>query len=160
MLRPACATPMLVSCAGALALVLAAAGCGGSSSSSSTTTAAAGPVITKAEFVKKANAICAKGNAVNKAAGAKLGAQPSEAQVTAFVRSTEVPAVQAQIDAIKALGTPPGDGSTVAGILSLAQSALDKVKGEPRITSTGTDVFAAFAKVAHPYGLTSCAPSS
>src|SRR5204863_6178801 len=47
-----------------LILVLVAAGCGSSSKSTSTT-----PAISKAEFLKKGNAICKKGNdQINKAA--------------------------------------------------------------------------------------------
>jgi hypothetical protein len=162
MIRGTRAKSMLVSGAGVLAVGLTAAGCGssGGASTASTAAAVAPPSITKAEFVKKANAICAKGNAVNKAAGAKLGAQPSEQQVTAFVKGTEAPAIQGQIDAIKALGAPAGDEKTVANILALAQGAVEKVKREPRIVTTGTDVFAAFAKLAHPYGLTACDPGS
>jgi hypothetical protein len=160
MIRGTRAMSMLVSSAGVLAVGLTAVGCGSSGSTASTASAVGGPSITKAEFVKKANAICAKGNAVDKAAGAKLGAQPSEKEITAFVKGTEAPAIQGQIDAIKALGAPAGDEKTVAKILGLAQGALEKVKIEPRIVSTGNDVFAAFAKVAHPYGLTACAPSS
>jgi hypothetical protein len=150
---------MLASSAAVLALALGVAGCG-SGKASTQTQAVAVSAISKAQFVKRANAICARGNAANKAAGAKLGGHPSEAQITAFVKGTEVPAVQAQIDAIRALGAPSGEAASVTNILELAQKAVDKVKSEPRIITTPTDVFAAFANVAHPYGLTSCAPTS
>lgn len=143
---------------------LGVTGCG--SASTVTTTAPAAPTgnrapaITKSAFVSKANAICAKGNAANEAAGAKLGAEPSEVQVVAFVKNTEIPAVQAQIDAIKALGAPAGDDATVARMLALAQDGVDAVKRRPAIVTTRADVFARFARVAHPYGLTSCSPKS
>ena len=88
--------------------------CGGSHNATSVTVDSAAPAITKAEFVRRANTICAKGNAKNKAAGAKLGTEPAEAQVVAFVKNTEVPAVQVQIEELKALGAPPGDEATVA----------------------------------------------
>jgi hypothetical protein len=147
--------------AGSLSIaLLGLAGCGGSHKPASVTVDRAAPAITKAEFVRKANAICAKGNAKNKAAGAKLGAEPAEAQVVAFVKNTEVPSVQAQITELKALGSPPGDEATVAKMLTLAQAGVDAVKAQPTIVTSGSNVFARFARVAHPYGLTSCSPTS
>jgi hypothetical protein len=146
--------------AGALTLALAIAGCGSSSSSSSATGAIPATGITKADFVARANAICVKGNAESKAAAAKLGANPSEGQIVTFVRSTEVPAVRAQIDAIRALGSPPGDSATIAKMLKLAENAVREVRIQPTVISSGVDVFAGFARIAHPYGLTSCAPKS
>jgi len=149
-----------MSLAGALIITLVAAGCGSSSKTSSTTKPIAATAISKAEFVKRANAICVKGNAASKAAAAKLGAKPSESEIVTFVRSTEVPAVQAQIDAIRALGAPPGDRATIAQMLKLAEGAVKEVRIQPTVISSGVDVFSAFARVAHPYGLTSCAPGS
>jgi hypothetical protein len=151
------------SLAAALALAaLGAAGCGGGSGSSASTTTAGsqGSTISKAAFVAKANAICVKGNASSKAARAKLGPSPTEEQIVAFVRGTEVPAVQAQINAIRALGAPAGDQATVKKMLDLAQAAVGRVRTVPTILTTGEDVFEPFAAIAHPYGLTSCSPSS
>jgi len=163
--RPGSGAALLARGALAPAAVLALAalvfaGCGSTHKAATATIDRTAPAITKAEFVRKANAICAKGNAENKAAGAKLGAEPAEAQVVAFVKNTEVPAVQAQIKALKALGAPPGDEATVAKMLTLAQAAVDAVKAQPTIVTSGANVFAAFARVAHPYGLISCAPTS
>lgn len=144
-----------------IAVAVAVAGCGSSSNSSSTTSSApSATTITKAQFVAKANAICKKGNAATQAAGSKLGNEPREAEQLAFVSEKEVPAVQAQIDALKALGAPAGEGASVANIMKTAQADLDKVKSEPRLVVHGIDVFSNFAKLAHPYGLTSCAPRS
>jgi len=149
-----------VPAAGALIFLLASAGCGSSSSSSTATSAVPATGITKADFVERANAICVKGNAESKAVAAKLGPNPSEGQIVTFVRSTEVPAVQGQIDAIRALGAPPGDGATIAKMLKLAENAVREVRVQPTVISSGVDVFAGFARIAHPYGLTSCAPKS
>jgi hypothetical protein len=146
--------------AGALTVLLGVAGCGSSGKSANATTAIAATGISKADFVKRANAICVKGNAASKAAAAKLGSKPSEGEIVTFVRSTEVPAVQAQIDAIRALGAPPGDGARIAKMLELAEGAVKEVKVQPTVISSGVDVFASFARIAHPYGLTSCAPTS
>jgi len=43
-------------------------------------------------------------------------------------------------------------------MLTLAQADLEKIKADPALIAT--DVFGDFAKVAHPYGLTACAPTS
>jgi hypothetical protein len=146
--------------AGTLTIALGVAGCGSGGTKSNATQAIPVTGITKADFVKRANAICVKGNAESKAAAAKLGANPSEGQIVTFVRSTEVPAVQAQINAIRALGAPPGDAAKIAEMLKLAEHAVKEVKIQPTVISSGVDVFSGFAGIAHPYGLTSCAPKS
>jgi hypothetical protein len=140
--------------AGLLLTGLGLAGCGGSGSTASTST----PAITKAAFVTKANAICGKADPLLSAAGAKLSTQPSKTQVAALVRTTYVPSIQTQITQIRALGVPAGEQAVVANMLTLAQADLNKVKSDPALVAT--DVFGDFAKVAHPYGLTACAPTS
>ena len=140
--------------AGMLVAGVAAAGCGSSSKTASTTTAA----ITKAELLAKGNAICGKADPVLSAAGAKIEANPPKAEVAALVRTTYVPSIQAQITQIKALGVPAGEQARVTSMLALAQADLEKIKANPALIAT--DVFADFAKVAHPYGLTACAPTS
>ena len=143
--------------AATLIVGLAAAGCGSSSKSTSSTATTA---ITKAEFLTKANAICTLGNAQINAAGAKLGKNPSQAQITAFAKSTDVPSIQIQINAIRALGAPSGDQATVTNMLNLAQADLNKVKSNPALLAGNTSPFADFAKIAHPYGLRACAENA
>ncbi len=147
-----------VAAAVVLATLCATAGCGSSASTNAVVPQA--PAISKSVFLAKANAICVKGNAASRAARAKLGASPSEEQIVAFVRGTEVPGVQAQINAIRALGAPAGDQAKVKKMLALAQTAVGRVRVVPTILTTGEDVFAPFAALAHPYGLTACAPNS
>jgi hypothetical protein len=141
--------------AGVLIAAVAAAGCGSSSKTAST---AATPAITKAEFLAKANAICGKADPVLSAAGAKLETRPPKAQVAAIVKRIYVPSIEAQITAIKALGVQTGAQASVTSLLTLVQADLNKLESNPALVAT--DVFADFAKVAHPYGLTACAPTS
>ena len=136
-------------------LLLGAAGCGGSNRSSTSTSPAA---ITKAEFVAKANAICGNGDPALLAAGVTLASHSSQAQAAALVRGTYVPTIEAQIDGVRALGTPSGEEAAVTSMLNLAQADLNRLKSKPALVRT--DVFADFARVAHPYGLTACAPTS
>jgi hypothetical protein len=144
--------------AGGLALValLAAAGCGGGSKSAKS---AAPATITKAQFVTRANAICASADPALSAANAQLAAHPSPAVVAAAVRGKLVPLIETQIAQIHALGTPAGDQATVTRLLVSVQTDLKKIKANPMLMVT-TDAFADFAKIAHPYGLTACAPLS
>jgi hypothetical protein len=141
--------------AGMLIVGLAAAGCGGSSHSTTSTPTAA---ISKVEFVAKANAICGRGDPVLSVASVKLASHPTKAQVTAIVEGTIVPAIEAQITGVRALGAPSGDQVTVARMLKFVQADLNRLKNRPSLVTT--DVFADFARVAHAYGLTACAPTS
>ncbi len=144
-------TPSLVIAA---ALVVAiAAGCG-SSSNSTTSTAA----LSKAAFLAKANAICKAGNAKQTAAQKTLGKQPTKAQIQSYATSTAIPNIQSQIDQVRALGAPAGDQAKVSAMLATAQADLNKIKSNPDLIAG--DQFGNFAKVAHPYGLTSCAAGS
>ncbi len=84
---------------------LGVAGCGSSGTSSSSTAPASTPAITKAEFLTRANAICAKGDQKIQAAQQAFGnKQPSLKQIAA----SEVPNIQAEIDGIRALARLPG----------------------------------------------------
>ena len=151
-----------VAIAAALIVGLAAAGCGSSSSNSSKSTAStATTALTKAEFLAKANAICTTGNKQTDAANAKLTKNSTQAQIAAAIKTTTIPAIQAQITGIRALGAPSGDQATVTNMLNLAQADLNKVKSNPALLTTGgASPFADFAKVAHPYGLKACAPNA
>ena len=94
-------------------------------------------------------------------ADAKLSKNPTKAQITAVVKTTTAPSIQAQINGIRALGAPSGDQATVTNMLNLAQADLNKVKSNPASLATGgASPFADFAKVAHPYGLTACAQNA
>ncbi len=138
-------------------LVLVA--CGSSNDNSTTTTA-----LTKAEFLKKGNAICKKGNQqINKVANQTFtkkkypnGPPPKSVQ-TKFATDTLVPSIQQQIDGVKALGAPTGDEAKVKAIVDSAQSALDKAKADPTILlQNSTDPFAKSNKITKAYGLTVC----
>ncbi|MGO8905145.1 MAG: hypothetical protein ACLQMH_05910 [Solirubrobacteraceae bacterium] len=141
--------------AGTLLAGLLAAGCGGSRHSTASTPPAA---ITKAEFVTKANEICGGADPALSLATAKLANLHSETQLAAVVRGTFVPSIEAQMSQIRTLGTPPGDQATVQSMLDMALADLQKLKSNPALVNT--DAFADFAKVAHAYGLTACAPTS
>jgi hypothetical protein len=134
-----------------LALALAAVGCGGSSDKKS---------LSKAEFLKKGNAICRKGNQELDAAGKKIfssNKKPSKAQMTAFVKGSIIPGVQREVDGIRGLGAPKGDESKVKAIVDAAQAGIDKGKQNPlSLAQQGEGPFKHADDLAKAYGLTVC----
>ena len=140
-----------------LAMVLVATGCGSSKNKSA---ASAKPALTKAEFLKKGNAICKRGNQqINKAARTLFPnkkARPSQAQLKKFATGTLIPSVQRQINGVKALGAPKGDEAKVRAIVTSAQAALDQGKKDPLRLVSKHDPFTKSDKLAKAYGLTAC----
>jgi hypothetical protein len=155
-----------IAAAGALAL----AGCGDGDDSSSTTTESSTPVgatgagggepLSKDEFLSQANAVCETGTkAIDQAADQVFtGRNPTDAQLQRFA-DLAVPAVQAQIDGIKALTPPEGDQDEVEAILDAAQKANDEVDANPSLLAAGNegeDPYAEANERAADYGLTEC----
>jgi hypothetical protein len=134
-------------------LVLVA--CGSSSNNSTSTTAA----LTKAQFLKKGNAICAKGNKVINTAGSKTftkNKKPTAAQEQQFI-NVAIPTIQGEISGVNALGAPTGDSAKVNAIVNSAQSALNKVKQDHSLFFNNKgDPFAKSNKLTNAYGLTAC----
>jgi hypothetical protein len=145
--------------AGALVASLAVAGCGGAATNTTGSTAnPAATTVTKEAFVARANEICGRADPELAAAEQQLANHPSTAKVIALVRGTFVPSVESQTAQIKALGTPQGGQQEVATMLTLIEADLQKLKTNPALIAT--NVFGNFARVAHAYGLTACAPLS
>jgi hypothetical protein len=142
----------VIAVAATLVLGPIAVGCGSSSKSS---TAAA---LSKPQFLAQGNAICARGDQRLAGADKALGNQPSRAQITTFVTSTFAPDIQSEVDGLRALDAPATDQAAVAKMLAVAQSDLNKIKSNPVLLAGGAG-FAEFARLAHPYGLTACAPT-
>lgn len=137
-------------------LAVGVGGCGGGddTTEAETTTTA----LTKAEFVKQANAICAEGNKETDAIFESFEKGEPKAEAETVIENEFVPSVQGQIDEIRALDAPEADEATVEEMLDLAQADLDRIAEEPGMVVSGEEVdqFADFARVGHPYGLTEC----
>ena len=102
-----------------------------------------------------------RGDKKLKVAEKALGGKPTETQLTAFVTGPFKSDVQRQIDAIRALGAPPGEQSTVSHMLDVAQAELDRVTANPKLLESATSSpFHNFSTLAHPYGLTACAENA
>lgn len=149
----------LLSCA--LAWGLIASGCGGGSDDSSSDGSGA-KSLTKAEFLAKANAICDAGNAQLQVDFEALGTnKPTQTQLKQVVTDKLVPSVEAQIDAIRALGAPAGDEDQVRAILDAADAGIAKVKADPALIASNSnqDPLKESNELANAYGLTSCGGS-
>jgi hypothetical protein len=136
--------------AAVLAVGLVVAACGSSSDDDA---------LTKAEFLKQGNAICAKGNKEIDAAANKTftkGQQPSKAQITKFAEDTLIPSVEGQIDDLRDLTPPSADEDQVNKILDEAESAVDKTKDDPSVFAQNQDPFKKANQLAIDYGLKEC----
>ena len=134
----------------ALAATLAAgviAGCGGDDPKP----------LSKAEYLKRGNAICAKGQKAVRAEAEKLGDSPSNAEIKKFGTDVFVPRTEDQIEELRDLEPPKGDKETVEKIYDTAQDALDKVKDDPGVLTRTDDPFSEANELARNYGLTTCA---
>lgn len=145
----------------ALALALAGCGGGGGSTESSESTSA----LSKAEFVKKGNAICASTEKEIEANVEKFTKEqnfsatkpPSEKQIAELAEQVLVPKVRQQLDEIRALGTPSGDEGEVEAILAAAEEALRETEANPSVFGKGgVGPFAKVNKLSREYGLTVC----
>jgi hypothetical protein len=140
---------------------LIAAGCGSSDNTESTATTA----LTKAEFLKKGNAICAQGNkeinegfeAFFEGSNLKKNEEPSKAQKEEAAETILIPAIRKDVDSIRALGAPEGEEEQVEEILDAAEEALEKLETEPAAAiDESNHAFVKVNKLSREYGLTVC----
>ncbi|MGO8904124.1 MAG: hypothetical protein ACLQMH_00705 [Solirubrobacteraceae bacterium] len=141
------------------ALILAAAGCGGGGKSSASTAASTAPgAPAKAEYVAKANAICNATNGPLAATALKLASHPSPVEAAHIIAGSFIPQIKSQLSQIQAIGTPAGGQATITTMDRLLAGDVARIEKDPALA--GPAAFDDFAKVAHGYGLTACAPLS
>lgn len=147
-------------------LALGLVGCGGSSGAS---TGAAGVTITegslaKATFLKKGNAICAETEAKINHEYERFsdrhvaGKQPSKALLNRAAEEIVVPAQVRQVQQLRALGAPKGDGRRVGEVLAAFEEGIEKGKSNAAALRGvgGEFVFTKAFSLAGEYGLTAC----
>jgi hypothetical protein len=145
-----------------VAAALVAGGCGGSDSlgSSGEITVETGS-LTKAEFIKRADAMCrdTRIQAMRKfrALAEDLQSVRPPAASEKIVDTVLVPVYEELIDQVSALGAPKGDEQEVAGFLNTLQRNLDLAEKEPA-KALGSP-FKGAAEQAEKYGLIGCAGS-
>jgi hypothetical protein len=160
----------------ALAIALVAAGCGGGSSSSGSTSDAtadsggssteaesSGPAPSKAAFIKEADAICGKADAVMteeitdfaKENGIAIEKEePSEDQEVEIFDAVVLPNIGRQAEEIAALTPPEGDEATVEDITDTLSSEVAEAEEVDGIPDESTLEEA--SKKAKAYGLKTC----
>lgn len=141
------------------ALILAAAGCGGGAkSTANSASAAVSTAPSRAEYVAKANAICNATNGPLTATALKLANRPSPVEAAHIVAGSFIPQIKSQLSQIQAIGTPAGGQATIATMDRLLAGDIARIEKDPALA--GPAAFDDFAKIAHGYGLTACAPLS
>lgn len=146
-------------CAAVAALVLTTAGCGGGSGDDS---AASSP--SKAEFIKKADAICsqaAKQTAAEFAAYAKKnqlseGQKLKPSQYAEIGETILIPALKRQIAEIEALGAPEGDEDVITSFIAAVNEAIQKAEAEPKAAQSPEKLLAKADKLVANYGFKVC----
>src|SRR5436305_10650421 len=135
------------------------AGCGGGSDSSSESSS-----MTKAQFIKQADAICAKGNEENetefeefaKEKGLSEKKEPTKAQQEEAISEIVAPGVRKQIEKIDALGAPEGDEGKVEAMVAAVEEGVDEIEENPASLTEGKNPLAKGSKLAKEYGLKTC----
>ena len=155
--------PLIALFAAVVAVAILVAGCGsGSDSTSSETTSS----LTKAEFVKQGNAICAMGSKeINEGFekfanenGFSEKKQPSKAELEEGIESIVIPGVRKEIEGIRALGIPAEEGAEAEAVLDAAEEGLKKGEEDPSLLAKEESAgpFAKANKLSREYGLTKC----
>lgn len=140
--------------AGVLAVLAVGAGCGGDDDSSS---------LTKAEFVKQADAICKKQeekkNNELTAAYEKLGKEKKEGkkEQEAVITDVALPPISQMTEELADLGAPEGEEEKVEEMVGAFEEEVQKIEDDPAGTLTGkVGTFDEANKLAKDFGLKDC----
>lgn len=153
--------PLMSLLAAVVALALIA-GCGGGSDSSTEATTSS---MTKAAFLKKGNAICAKGNKEIEQGFEEFGKEhkfsktnePTQAELEEAAEEVLIPNIRKELDGIRALGAPSGEEAEVEKILAAAEKGLKKGEEDPGVMiKEGEGPFKEANQLAREFGLTTC----
>ena len=122
--------------------------------------------ISKAQYVERADRICAAGDrrldaAADRYFGEQLGLtqaeDPSEEQLATFIEETLIPNIQGQLDDLRELEAPEAGADQIDEIYEVAQEELDEVADDPgALADEDADPFKEANKLAHAYGLEAC----
>jgi hypothetical protein len=148
--------------AGVLLAICVVAGCGSSSSDDAITTTS----LSKAEFIKEADAVCTKSGvrlrgdfqafvSEKEAEGAGEAGQQDYAELVSTVIA---PNIEREIQEIRDLGAPKGDVGSVTSFIEVTEQGLDRAEANPRLVTGGKAglVFSAGAEQAKAYGFKVC----
>jgi hypothetical protein len=150
-------TRLVAAAVGALTIAMIVVGCSGNEE-------AATASLTKAQFIKQADAACTKGNEnfqtlyeeYVREAKLDVAKKKTAAQWTEIVEKVVAPALEQEVAEVRALGAPKGDRSQVNAILGAIEGGLEKVKENPSLATNTEDEFVKSYKLATKYGLKVC----
>ncbi len=142
--------------------LLVVAGCGDGGDESTT--------VTKAEFTKQANSICAKGRSQIRAAGAEMNekyyeqeggdtaSQPANIDLErklaeAMIENSMLPAMEEQLDELESLSAPAGGEATISKMLNTYAKAIEELESKGVAAMVAFESLFAFEKEAKAYGL-------
>ncbi len=134
-----------------------AAGCGGGDET--TFPAGVSRPIAKVAFLAEADRICHSTNARIEAAADGLTGprEPPPAEVRRVVIGVVVPALEAELRAIRALGVPAGDEREVDGIVAATERGIDEIRADPLAAADGPPPgLRRAARLAQAYGSQEC----
>lgn len=155
---------------GLLAVVAAGCGSGGDSSSAAAKPPIAvetGP-LSKAQFVKRADAICARSAKQLKAAYVSFTTQHEKqfwvhrsAAISDLARTVFVPNYEKRIEEIAAIGAPSSDKGDIENFIRSFEDALSAMSKQPvKASESLNTVFAKPFQAEQRYGLQGCIGSA
>jgi hypothetical protein len=121
--------------AGLALVILALAGCGGGESDDDPYPAGVSRPLAKVEFLAEADRVCNSTNARIEAAADELVAgrrDPAPAEVRRVVMGVAIPALEAEVRAIRAIGVPEGDDREVAAIIAATEEGIEQIRADPQ----------------------------
>lgn len=130
-----------------------ATGCGGDDEES----------LSKAEYIKRGDAICRKAEAPIYQAAKSLGdlgtSKPTGRKLEAyeaFTKDALVPALRGEIKDLRGLPAPEGDEDRLDTLYDTANEALDKIEADPQLGFRVRDPVTDVSEQAKDYGFKAC----
>jgi hypothetical protein len=149
--------------AGVMAIAIVAAGCGSSSDDSASTDTTV--VLTKTEFIKQGDAICAKGSKQIEDEADEFAKDnnvdtnnPSQKDQEEVIETVVAPALQTQADELSELGAPSGEEDTTAAIVDALEAGAGELEENPAslLESKGPGPLDKANELANKFGFKEC----
>lgn len=154
----------------ALAIAAAVSGCGGGGNDSGGGSGDDGDAtassISKAEFIKEADAICTQGGKRTQADFVAFlnekaipeGGEPTTEQWEEMGTKIIVPALEEQAEEVRQLGFPAGDEDQIEAFLGGVDEAIEKIEGNPKLAKSADKLLTDAHQAIAGYGFKVCGP--
>jgi hypothetical protein len=134
------------------AVAIGAVGCGSGEDPTVSVTS-----VSKAEFTRQAEVICARGRSLGLRYHPPAKGQDEEEALTEAIESNLLPALQETIDELYALGVPQGQAAQTEALLTALQDAVDEAPELETLSLENlVELLARPGKLAREAGLESC----